>query len=193
MWAASNLTSVTVGSITISLGGILIGILLFIGGFLATRWFQGWFDNNVLLRSRADAGVRNSVKTGISYLGIVVAGLLAISAAGVNLSSLALVASALSIGIGFGLQTIVSNFVSGLILLVERPFKVGDWIVSGSTEGFVKRISVRATEIETFQRQSIIVPNSELINASSETGCTTTRWGARKWPSGFPMTAIRAR
>ncbi|MET3598610.1 mechanosensitive ion channel family protein [Martelella mangrovi] len=166
LWAANNLTSITVGSITISLGGILIGILLFVGGFLLTRWFQGWFDNNVLLRSRADSGVRNSVKTGINYLGIVLAGLLAISAAGVNLSSLALVASALSIGIGFGLQTIVSNFVSGLILLVERPFKVGDWIVSGSAEGFVKRISVRATEIETFQRQSIIVPNSELINAS---------------------------
>ncbi|MAM09226.1 mechanosensitive ion channel domain-containing protein [Martelella sp. AD-3] len=166
LWAANNLTSVTIGSITISLGGILVGVLLFVGGFLATRWFQGWFDNNVLLRSRADAGVRNSVKTGISYLGIVLASLLAISAAGVNLSSLALVASALSIGIGFGLQTIVSNFVSGLILLAERPFKVGDWIVSGTTEGFVKRISVRATEIETFQRQSIIVPNSELINAS---------------------------
>ncbi|MBB4123518.1 mechanosensitive ion channel domain-containing protein [Martelella radicis] len=166
LWAANNLTSVSIGSITISLGGILIGVLLFVGGFLVTRWFQGWFDNNVLLRSRADAGVRNSVKTGISYLGIALAGLLAISAAGVNLSSLALVASALSIGIGFGLQTIVSNFVSGLILLVERPFKVGDWIVSGTTEGFVKRISVRATEIETFQRQSIIVPNSELINAS---------------------------
>ena len=166
LWAGNNLTSVTVGSITISLGGILIGVLLFIGGYLGTRWFQGWFDNNVLLRSKADSGVRNSVKTGISYLGIVLAGLLAISAAGVNLSSLALVASALSIGIGFGLQTIVSNFVSGLILLAERPFKVGDWIVSGTTEGFVKRISVRATEIETFQRQSIIVPNSELINAS---------------------------
>ncbi|WP_144409626.1 mechanosensitive ion channel domain-containing protein [Martelella endophytica] len=166
LWAENHLTAIKLGSISISLGGIFIGILLFIGAFLATRWFEKWFDSNVLLRSRADAGVRNSVKTGINYLGIVLAGLLAISAAGVNLSSLALVASALSIGIGFGLQTIVSNFVSGLILLVERPFKVGDWIVSGSAEGFVKRISVRATEIETFQRQSIIVPNSELINAS---------------------------
>jgi small-conductance mechanosensitive channel len=159
-------TEITVGNISISLLGILVGLLLFMAGYFVTRWFQGWLDGNVMARSHVDAGVRNSVNTVLGYAGIAIAALLGVSAAGFDLSSLALVAGALSLGIGFGLQTIVQNFVSGLILLVERPFKVGDWIVNGPVEGFVRRISVRATEIETFQNQSIIVPNSQLINAA---------------------------
>ena len=159
-------TEVRLGGISISLVGIFTGILLFAGGYLVTRWVQRWLDGNVMARSHVDIGVRNSVKTGIGYLGVGVAAIVGVSAAGIDLSSLALVASALSVGIGFGLQNIVSNFVSGLILLVERPFKVGDHVVSGTAEGIVTRISVRATEIETFRKQSIIVPNSELINAA---------------------------
>lgn len=161
-----SFTEIHIGSINISLIGILVGISLFFAGLFLTRWFQRWLDGNVMARSHVDTGVRNSVSTVLGYTGIVLAALLGISAAGFNLSSLALVAGALSLGIGFGLQTIVQNFVSGLILLVERPFKVGDWIVNGPVEGFVRRISVRATEIETFQNQSIIVPNSQLINAA---------------------------
>lgn len=163
-WAYRIFTEIRIGTITISLVGILAGILLFAAGFMITRWFQKWVDSNVLARSQVDTGVRNSVRTAVGYAGVALAGLVGISAAGINLSSLALVAGALSLGIGFGLQNIVSNFVSGLILLAERPFKVGDWVVAGTTEGFVRRISVRATEIETFQRQTVIVPNSVLIN-----------------------------
>jgi potassium-dependent mechanosensitive channel len=165
LWVVKLFTEITIGNFHISLISILVGIALFFIGLFATRWFQRWLDGNVLSRSKIDGGVRNSIRTGIGYGGVAIAGLIGISAAGINLSSLALVAGALSLGIGFGLQNIVSNFVSGLILLVERPFKVGDWVITGSTEGFVRRISVRATEIETFQHQSIIVPNSELINA----------------------------
>ncbi|WP_137137112.1 mechanosensitive ion channel family protein [Rhizobium sp. FKY42] len=160
------LTQISIGNINISLIGILVGVLLFMVGYLVTRFAQRWIDRNVMARSQVDAGVRNSVKTGIGYLGMGLAVVIGVSAAGIDLSSLALVASALSVGIGFGLQNIVSNFVSGLILLVERPFKVGDHIITGTTEGIVKRISVRATEIETFRKQSIIVPNSDLINAA---------------------------
>jgi len=165
-WAYRIFTEIKIGGITISITGILAGILLFAAVYVVTRWFQRWLDGSVMARSRIDPGVRNSVKTGVGYLGLGLAGLMAISAAGLDLSNLALVAGALSLGVGFGLQNIVSNFVSGLILLVERPFKVGDWVVTGTTEGFVRRISVRATEIETFQRQTIMVPNSLFINAS---------------------------
>ncbi|NTF07654.1 mechanosensitive ion channel family protein [Agrobacterium rubi] len=165
-WAYRLLTGFSIGKTSISLISIITGILVFVIGYAVTRWFQKWLDRNVMARGQVDAGVRNSVGTGIGYLGVVVAAIFGISSAGLDLSSLALVASALSVGIGFGLQNIVSNFVSGLILLVERPFKVGDWVVTGAVEGTVKRLSVRATEIETFRGQSIIVPNSEFINSS---------------------------
>ncbi len=164
-WYAKLLSGFEVGAIRISLSGILIGLGTFFIGLLLTRMFQRWLGKSVLPRTRADAGVQHSIKAGAGYVGIALAILLAITNAGLDLSSLAIVAGALSLGIGFGLQNIVSNFVSGLILLAERPIKVGDWIVVGTdTSGFVKKISVRATEIETFNKQSIIIPNSELIN-----------------------------
>lgn len=159
-------TDIRIGTISISLVGILFGLGVFTAGFLLTRRFQHWLDGAVMARSRVDPGVRNSIRTIVGYAGIVVAAMIGLSAAGFDLSSLALVAGALSLGIGFGLQNIVSNFVSGLILLAERPFKVGDWIVAGNTAGFVRKISVRATEIETFQHQTVILPNSELINGA---------------------------
>jgi len=160
------MTGFQVGSISISLMGILTGVGLFVIVYLMTHWFQNWLDSKVLARGRVDSGVRNSIRTVIGYVGLVLAGLVAVSAAGFNLSSLALIAGGLSLGIGFGLQNIVQNFVSGLILLAERPFKVGDWVEAGTVSGIVKKISVRATEVETFQKQSIVVPNSTLINGN---------------------------
>ena len=165
-WGYRLATGVNIGSVTISVTGILTGIVVFVIGYFLTRWFQGWLDGSVMARGRVDAGVRNSIRLVIGYAGVAVAALVGISAAGIDLSNLALVAGALSLGIGFGLQNVVSNFVSGLILLAERPFKVGDWIVAGDVSGTVKKISVRATEIETFQRQSVILPNSNLINGA---------------------------
>ena len=158
------MTGFEIGNVSISLVGISIGIVFFLISWFLIRWFIGWLDGTVLARGKVDSGVRNSIRTVVGYGGIALSALIGLSAAGFNLSSLALIAGGLSLGIGFGLQNIVQNFVSGLILLAERPFKVGDYVETGTIVGIVKRISVRATEVETLKRQTIIVPNSSLIN-----------------------------
>lgn len=159
-------TDIQIGSISISITSILVGIALFIVGLLVTRRFQQWLDGKVLARSGVESGARNSISAVTGYIGVAIAGLLGVSAAGLELSQLALVAGALSLGIGFGLQNIVSNFVSGLILLAERPFKAGDIIEAGGFTGVVKNVKVRATEIETFDKKTLVLPNSELINSA---------------------------
>jgi potassium efflux system protein len=137
---------------------------LFIAGFIATRAVQNWLDTNYLPHTGLDLGLRNSIRTIFGYVGIVIAGMVALGQLGLSLEKLTIVAGALSVGIGFGLKSIVENFVSGLILLWERPIRVGDWIVIGNEQGTVKRINVRATEIETFDRASLIIPNAEFIS-----------------------------
>jgi small-conductance mechanosensitive channel len=102
--------------------------------------------------------------TVVGYTGFTISLLVGLSIAGINITGLAVVAGALSVGIGFGLQSIANNFVSGIILLFERPIKAGDFVTVGDVEGFVKKISIRATEIETLDNQDMLVPNSELIS-----------------------------
>jgi small-conductance mechanosensitive channel len=162
-WFKSLLFGFEIGQFRISLARILIGILIFTVLLFVTRLFQRWLREKVLAQPRMDSGIANSIDTAVGYGGIALAALISVSYAGFDITNLAIVAGALSVGIGFGLQSIVNNFVSGLILLVERPIKVGDWIVVGDQQGNVRRISVRSTEIETFDRASVIVPNSELI------------------------------
>jgi small-conductance mechanosensitive channel len=161
-WSRSLLFGVEIGSFRISLVRILAGIVLFIALLFATRMFQRWLRER-LAQSRMEPGLANSIETVVGYACTAIAALVAVSYAGFDITSLAIVAGALSLGIGFGLQSIVNNFVSGLILLIERPIKVGDRLIVGDQQGLVRRISVRATEIETFDRASLLVPNSELI------------------------------
>lgn len=163
-WAKALFFGFEVGQFKISLVRILIGIVIFTVLLFLTRLLQRWLRERVVAQGRMDSGVANSVDTAVGYGGIGLAALISVSYAGFDITSLAIVAGALSVGIGFGLQSIVNNFVSGLILLVERPIKVGDWVVVGGEQGNVRRISVRSTEIETFDRASLIVPNSELIS-----------------------------
>ncbi|MEM7747845.1 MAG: DUF3772 domain-containing protein [Pseudomonadota bacterium] len=155
-----------IGQFRISLARILIGIGLFVAVLFVTRLLQGWLTSSINAGSKVDSGIANSLHTGMGYLGIGVATLVGLSYSGIDLSNFTVVIGALSLGVGLGLQTIVNNFVSGIILLIERPIKVGDWIVVDDQQGYVRKISVRSTEIETFDRASVIVPNSSLISGS---------------------------
>ena len=165
-WASQAFFGFTIGNMTISIANIGIAIILFLVLLFVTRLIQSILSSKILPKTKMDASICQSVIQVLGYVGLIIALLAGISAIGFDLTNLALIAGALSVGIGFGLQSIVSNFVSGLILLFERPIKVNDWIITNSGEGIVKEISVRATEIETFDKTSIIVPNSELIASS---------------------------
>ncbi len=165
-WGRSLLFGFEIGGFRFSLIQVLVAIVLFIAVILLTRLLQRWLSQRVFNRETFDRGIANSVHAGIGYLGVALAALVGISYAGFDLSNLALIAGALSVGIGFGLNAIASNFISGLIMLIERPIKVGDWVVVGQHQGYVRHISVRATEIETFDRASVLIPNSDFMTSA---------------------------
>jgi potassium-dependent mechanosensitive channel len=152
------------GKVEVSPGAVLGAIALFVIGLGATRAVRRWVESRYLPKTQLDVGVRTSLSAAVTYLGALIAILVAFAYLGLSVSQIALFASALSVGIGFGLQSIISNFVSGLILLAERPVRVGDWIAIGDLEGDVQKISIRATEIEMTDRSRLIVPNSDLVS-----------------------------
>lgn len=167
----------SIGDVTVSFGAAFFALVIFGLGVLITRSIQRWLTGTYLPRTQLDSGLRNSITTGLGYFGYIIAAGFSLSALGLSLERVTIVAGALSVGIGFGLQSIVNNFVSGLILLWERGIRVGDWIVVGAEEGYVKRINVRATEIETFDRSVVIVPNSNLVSGIVKNRVHNNRMG----------------
>lgn len=154
---------VRIGTATITLWSVVYAVLLLLISLAAARGLQKWVSSALLPRTGLEPSLQSSISTIVGYVGTIIAVMVAMGQLGLNLENIALVAGALSVGIGFGLQSVVSNFVSGLILLAERPIRVGDTINVKGEEGYVRRISVRSTEIETFERATVIVPNADLI------------------------------
>ncbi|ADP18148.1 mechanosensitive ion channel family protein 4 [Achromobacter xylosoxidans A8] len=152
-----------IGEAQIRPGAVLQALLVLALSLLAVKMLKRWLSNRYLPTTELDPGMQLSAATLFGYAGFVTAVALALSAAGFGLERVAWIASALSVGIGFGLQAVVQNFVSGLILLAERPVKVGDWVSLGGVEGDILRINVRATEIQMGDRSTVIVPNSEFV------------------------------
>lgn len=157
-------TGFSVGGVTVSFVNIIMAILVF---FVVSKIFSyllTWIKEKIFPETDMEKSLQNSLSAGVGYIGVIMAFIMSISVLGISFTNLAIVAGALSVGIGFGLQNIVNNFVSGIIILLERPIKVGDWIIINGNEGIVSRISFRATEIETWRKASILIPNAEIIS-----------------------------
>jgi small-conductance mechanosensitive channel len=160
------------------------GIVVFSILVTLVRWIRNEVLPGWVKKSRAERGAQEAIVTISGYVGIILAALIGLSLAGFSFTNLAIIAGALSVGIGFGLQNIVNNFISGIILLFERPIRTGDWIVVGNTEGYVRKISIRSTQIETFDRADVIVPNSELISNQVTNWMLHDPWGRVIVPVG---------
>lgn len=147
--------------------GAVLGIL-FIGyaTLLCSRGVRAFMCQEVLPRYNADPGVQISIARLIHYAILTIGAIILLRVLGFGLSQVTILGGALGIGIGFGLQAIVNNFVSGLILLFERPIKVGDMIAVGEEIGEVKELGLRATTVQTFDNAEIVIPNSELVTGS---------------------------
>ena len=162
--AGQTLNSLKLGELAIEPGTIFTALLVLVAGMFVLRMLKRWLREQLLPKSTMEPGMQDSIVTLLGYLGGMLVFVLTLAALHVDLKSIAWIVSALSVGIGFGLQAIVQNFISGLILLVERPVKVGDWVsLSSDVEGDIRRINVRATEIQMGDRSTVIVPNSQLI------------------------------
>ena len=183
----------SIGDVTISLSTLVVAVVLFLVALGATRAVQRWMEVKFLPHTRLDSGLQNSIKTSFGYIGFMAAAALCLSQLGVSFERLAIVAGALSVGIGFGLQSIVNNFVSGLILLWERAVRVGDLVVVGSDQGYVTRINVRSTEIETIDRATVIVPNSNLVSGVVKNWLRNDRSAASACRSPSGSAPIRRR
>ncbi len=174
---------------------LVSALLCLVAGIYILRVVKRWLDNDFLPKTTMDIGMRVSLVTLFSNVGYVLVILLTLSTLGLQWNKLAWIVSALSVGIGFGLQEIVKNFISGLILLTERPVKVGDLVSISGIEGDIRRINVRATEIQLSDKSTVIVPNSQFISQNVRNATMGNAQGVVTIMLTFPLnidpTAVR--
>lgn len=153
------------GESSITLWTLVVLVILILLLFSITRWLKIWIVTRLLARSSVELGVRLAIGAIVRYIIIAVGLIVILQTTGIDLSTVTILAGALGVGVGFGLQNITNNFVSGFILLIERPIKVGDRIEVGPVTGDVVNISIRATTVVTNDNIAIIVPNSEFVSS----------------------------
>lgn len=162
-------------------------VLFLVIGWYILRSTRRWLDKDFLPKTTMDRGMRASLVTLFTNVGYVLIIMLTLSMLGIEWNKLAWIVSALSVGIGFGLQEIVKNFISGLILLTERPVKVGDLVSISGVEGDIRRINVRATEIQLSDKSTVIVPNSQLISQNVRNATMGNAQGVATITLTFPL------
>ncbi|MDH4084325.1 MAG: mechanosensitive ion channel [Nitrospira sp.] len=180
----SHIPLYSVGDTTITLGTVLYLTILVVALFYSTAKLKTWIVERLLSRSHVDLGVRHAIGAIVRYIVVALGLIIILQTAGINLSTLTVLFGALGIGVGFGLQSITNNFVSGIILLLERPIKVGDRIEVGDVHGDVVNISPRATTIVTNDNIAIIVPNADFISSKVVNWSYTNRDVRFNFPVG---------
>jgi len=146
---------------------MLIAILVLVTAFISTRYLKNLLRTKVYEKAQLEQGARHAISSGITYFIIVIAALIGLNIAGIPLRSLTIFAGAFGIGLGFGMQNIINNLVSGIIIFFEKPIKIGDVItLNKEIAGKVEKISIRSTMINTFDRKTVVVPNSKFLESN---------------------------
>ena len=153
-----------VSSLRLPIRRAVLALMLFLSITYLLRLARNAFLPHLFHHPYFNKTMENSITAAFGYISVLIAGLISLSVIGVNLKSLGLLISAFSVGLGFGLQHVVNNFISGILILFERPFRIGDWIVIKDKEGIVRKINIRSTELETFDKALIIIPNADIIS-----------------------------
>jgi len=167
---AALTAKLTLGSLNISAGDVLLFFAVVWAAFLLSRFIRFALEEDVYPRLTLEHGIPYAISTIVNYLILLLGFFFAVSAAGFDLTRITVLVGAFGVGIGFGLQNIFNNFISGLILLFERPVNIGDEIKIGESSGVVRRIGIRASRIRQWDNSEIIVPNSMLISQTVKNG-----------------------